>query len=68
MNTAHPHQYIAPTSTCERVISKVHGNMPLAGKPLANVYAPSGKLIGTITSEQLLGTRYYIMHSHSCDK
>ena len=51
MNTVNPDQDIAPT--CDYVISKVHGNMPLAGKPLANVYAPSGKLRGTVTFERL---------------
>ena len=35
------------------MISKAHGDMPPASKPLANVYAPSGKLCGTITFEQL---------------
>ena len=51
MNTVNPDQNIAPS--CEYVISKVHGNMPPAGKPLANVYAPSGKLCGTVTFERL---------------
>ena len=51
MNTINPDQDIAPN--CEYVISKVHGNMPTAGKTLANVYAPSGKLCGTITFERL---------------
>ena len=60
MNTVNPDQDIAPT--CEYVISKVHGNMPPAGKPLANVYAPSGKLCGTITFERL---QILITHSLS---
>ena len=53
MNTVNPDQDIAPT--CEYVISKMHGNMPLklAGKPLANVYAPSGNLCGAVTFERL---------------
>ena len=50
MNTVNPDQDIASiVATCEYVISKVHGNIPLVGKPLANVYAPSGKLCGTVT-------------------
>ena len=51
MDTVNPDQDIAPT--CEHVISKAHGSMPPAGKPLANVYPPSGKLCGTITFERL---------------
>ena len=51
MDTVNPDQDIAPTF--EHVISKMHGNMPPAGKPLANVYTPSGKLCGTITFERL---------------
>ena len=53
MDTVNPDQDIAPTF--KHVISKAHGNhtMPPAGKHLANVYAPSGRLCGTITFEQL---------------
>ena len=51
MDTINPDQDIAPT--LKHVISNMHGNMPPAGKPLANVYAPSGKLCGTITFERL---------------
>ena len=51
MNTINPDQDIAPTF--EHVISKTHGIMPPTSKPLANVYAPSGKLCGTITFERL---------------
>lgn len=51
MDTVNPDQDIAPTF--EHVISTVHGKMPPARKPLANVYAPSGKLCGTITFARL---------------
>ena len=53
MDPVNPDQDIAPTF--KHVISKAHGNhtMPPAGKHLANVYAPSGKLCGTITFERL---------------
>ena len=46
MDTVKTDQDIAPTF--KHVISKAYGNMPPAGKPLASVYAPSGKLCGTI--------------------
>ena len=51
LDTINPDQDIAPTF--EFVISKAHRNVPPADKPLANVYAPSGKLCGTITIERL---------------
>ena len=51
MDTVNPDKDIAPAF--EHVISKTHGNMPPASKPLANIYAPSGKLCGTITFERL---------------
>ena len=51
LDTVNPEQDIA--LTFKYVISKAHGNMPPAGKPLANVYAPSSKLCGTITFERL---------------
>ena len=46
-------QDIAPTFQYVISSSKAHGNVPPADKPLANVYAPSGKLCGTITFERL---------------
>ena len=52
-------QDIAPTF--EYVISKAHGNVPPADKPLANVYAPSGKLCGAITFERLQIVRVYAL-------
>ena len=42
LDTINPDQHIEPTF--EDVISKAHGNVPPADKPLANVYAPFGKL------------------------
>ena len=50
LDTINPDQDVAPTFGY--VISKAHGNVP-PDKPLANVYAPSGKLCGTIIFERL---------------
>ena len=51
LDTINPDQDIAPTF--EYVIPKAHRIVPPADRPLANVYAPSGKLCGTITFERL---------------